>query len=88
MKASLICAIVLGLILCLAAFSMGRETVRGLREGEIMSNGRRSSRLVSKEEEPKYFWMIIAFHSLCMTGLVAASVSMVWAAARSKPTNR
>lgn len=85
MKASLICAIVLGLILCLAAFSMGRETLRGLREGEIMSNGRRSSRLVSQEKEPKFFWMIITFHGICMTGLVAASVGMVWAAVRSKP---
>ena len=46
-------------ILLLAGYSAGRETYTGVKEKRTMTKGRRVSRLVDQESEPKFFWFAV-----------------------------
>lgn len=78
--------IVLALILLLAGLGAGKVVIVALKENEIMSNGRRSSRLIRKEAEPKQFWADVTFNSVVCVGLVAGSAALVVSAIRGPKT--
>ncbi len=73
MKIGPILAILLALIISLAGVSMVRETWRGLKKGEIMAEGRRTSSLHQKDKNPFGYWMTVSVNCVMASGLFAAS---------------
>lgn len=79
-----ICAILLALALTLAGISMIRESVKSLQEGEATAKSRRTTRMISREKEPRYFWFIISSHSAMALGLFGVSFWIASASLRPK----
>lgn len=55
-------------ILFLAGLGAGKTVVEGLREERVMSSGRRSSRLVSREGDSGSYWAAIGYHGVIAVG--------------------
>lgn len=87
MKVSLLLAILCGLIFSLAGISLIRESVHGIQNERIMSNGRRSSTLIDQDKSPGFFWVTVGWNCALALGLFTASFCMVRAAARPTKKN-
>jgi len=73
-----ICAV----ILLAAGAGAGKIVLEALNEEEIMHSGRRTSRLVSKEEDPSSYWMGVGFNSVMAVGLSAGGMVLLWKAVK------
>lgn len=79
--------LVLATVLFMAGLGAAVTCVRALKDNDIMSNGRRSSTLVSREQDPGRFWVHVSFNGLVAAGLFAGGAALVVSAFR-KPKNK
>jgi uncharacterized membrane protein YedE/YeeE len=63
-------------ILILASLGAGKTVKEGLEEKRIMNSGRRTSRLVDKEQDPQHYWVVIGFNTVVGVGLFGAGLWM------------
>ena len=77
MKTRMILSILGAVVLLAAGLGASLTCVEGIKEKEIMSSGRRSSRLVSKEREPGSYWLNVSFYGVVGLGLLYAGGALI-----------
>jgi hypothetical protein len=59
-------------LLFVAGLFIANSCVKAVKEGEVISTSRKSSRLYRKEEFPVAFWISVSLHSLMAAGMIAS----------------
>ncbi len=73
---------VLAIILLLAGLGAGKTGIEAINEDEIMSMGRRHTRLIQKESDPLFYWITVSIYAALAAGLIGASAAAATSAIR------
>lgn len=77
MKTRIFLSILGALVLLAAGLGAALTCVEGIKKEEIMSGGRRVSRLVSRDREPQIYWVCVSYNGVVGVALFCAGVALI-----------
>lgn len=78
-----ICLLV-AIVLLTGGLLTAKSCVTAVKENEVMLMGRKSSRLIRKEQLPTAFWISVGLNSMMAAGMFAVSAVLVVVAVRGR----